>query len=89
MTRKFPLGKVVATVSALARVPARELTIALRRHRSGDWGDVSSELRETNNIAMVHGMRLLSLYHAENGTQFCIITEWDRSFTFILLPADC
>jgi hypothetical protein len=32
-----------------------------------------------NELSLVRGFRLLSVYHAENGTEFYIITEADRN----------
>jgi len=34
------------------------------------------------------GTRILSVYHAANGTKFWLITEADRSVTTVLLPED-
>ena len=85
---KFPLGRVVATRTALASLPTRDIAVALDRHRRGDWGDTGKEDRRSNECALKHGERLLSVYHAADGTKFYIITEWDRSATTVLLPED-
>jgi hypothetical protein len=85
---KFPLGQIVATANAAATLSPAEMTRALERHASGDWGDLDEEDREANEQALVHGERILSVYHAEIQTKFYIITEWDRSYTTILLPED-
>ena len=85
---KFPLGQVVATRTALASLPTRDIAVALDRHRRGDWGDVGKEDGQANERALKHGERLLSVYHAANGTKFYVISEWDRSATTVLLPAD-
>jgi hypothetical protein len=84
----FTLGRVVATPNALGIMKEEEITTAIQRHQSGDWGDVSEEDRAANDQAMVQGTRILSAYHAENGTRFWILTEADRSRTTILLPED-
>ena len=85
---KFPLGQVVVTRAALAVLPTRDIAVALDRHRRGDWGDVGKEDGRANERALKHGERLLSVYHASDGTKFYIITEWDRSLTTVLLPED-
>ena len=86
--RRFPLGCLVATPAVLAAVPDEEIQRALARHHAGDWGDVCPEDRELNDQALVEGSRIFSAYHAANGTKFWIITEWNRSVTTVLLPAD-
>ena len=85
---RVPLGQVVATANASETLPQNEIAEALRRHASGDWGDVDKEDRESNDQAFQHGDRLLSVYHTTDGTKFWIITEWDRSVTTVLLPED-
>ena len=85
---KFTLGRLVATPTVLASVSTQDITAAIARHLRGDWGDVDAEDRSTNDRALVEGSRLLSTYHADNGTKFWIITEWDRSLTTVLLPED-
>jgi hypothetical protein len=61
---------------------------ALRRHACGDWGDLSAEDRQENDLSAREGFRLLSAYTDSTGTKFWIITEADRSATTVLLPED-
>jgi hypothetical protein len=84
----FKLGEVVATPGALKAVQdhPRFLTDILERHRTGDWGECNSEDRQTNDDALVHRERLLSVYTAPNGEKVWVITEADRSSTTVLLP---
>ncbi|KKN39327.1 hypothetical protein LCGC14_0744320 [marine sediment metagenome] len=58
----------------------------LRRHASGDWGDLSPDDRKANEEALKNGDRLLSAYHLLSGVKLWVITEADRSSTCILLP---
>lgn len=85
---QVPLGQVVATANASATLPQDEVVAALRRHASGDWGDVDDDDRAANDAALEEGTRLLSVYHTKDGTKFWIITEWDRSVTTVLMPED-
>lgn len=85
---KFPLGQVVATPNALDSLSQSDILTALRRHAAGDWGDVSDEDRQENELSLEEGLRLLSVYHSAGGTKFWIITEADRSSTTVLLPED-
>jgi hypothetical protein len=88
----FPLGQVVITASAKAVLERRgQLPIVqtmVNRHALGDWGDLDAEDIEANNLALIHGNRLLSAYEFEDGFKVWLITEADRSATTILLPED-
>ena len=84
----FPLGQLVATHNALEHITQDDIMAALQRHVAGDWGDVCAEDKQTNDRAVVEGMRILSSYRAANGTKFWIISEADRSSTTVLLPED-
>ena len=85
---KFPLGRLVATTAVLASVSHEDIATGLARHLQGDWGDLDNDDRSANDRALIEGSRLLSAYHAANGTKFWIISEWDRSISTVLLPED-
>lgn len=82
------LGQVVITVGAQSSIPPSEVLLAIGRHSSGDWGDVCEEDWNANNHALENKLRLVSAYHSEEGAKFYVITEWDRSYTTILLPEE-
>lgn len=88
MERPFELGHTVTTRSAMLALPPADMLAAMRRHASGDWGDVDAEDWNANERALAHGGRLFSVYHSSEGQRFWIITEHDRSATTILLPED-
>jgi hypothetical protein len=83
---KFSLGRVLATQGATELLTRQEMEDALRRHASGDWGDVCVEDREENEFSLAQGFRLFSVYSSKTGTKFYVITEADRSATTVLLP---
>lgn len=85
---KFPLGEIVATPGALDALSAvgHPPATYLRRHVSGDWGELSDGDKELNEAALLDGDRILSHYQLGNGQRIYVITEWDRSVTTILLP---
>jgi hypothetical protein len=85
---KFPPGRIVITANAARELAGDDVTIALRRHLRGDWGELELPDREANDRALVHGSRLLSAYASSTGLRFWIITEHDRSATTVLLPED-
>lgn len=87
---RFPLGQVVATPGALDALLMAGQTPAvfLRRHITGDWGEVDEQDRRGNEWSLAHGFRLLSAYILSTGTRVWVITEADRSSTTILLPTE-
>ena len=84
----YPLGELVATRGALAALEAAGQPPAefLRRHASGDWGEVCEDDWRANDEALDSGDRLLSAYRTAKDERIWIITERDRSVTTILLP---
>ena len=66
----------------------------LRRHASGDWGELNDHDKRMNNEAVRYEGdlekqgRVLSAYGLQDNTRIWIITEADRSTTTVLLPSD-
>ncbi len=88
MAGRFELGVCVSTpgaLEALAEAGVFPLSL-LRRHASGDWGELDAHDRRANNAALKHGTRLLSSYALPSGAKVWILTEADRSATTMLLP---
>ncbi|WP_432799647.1 hypothetical protein [Poriferisphaera sp. WC338] len=92
----FDLGRVVATqgaLEALERAGQRSGAFLLR-HQTGDWGDLCDDDKQLNDEAIAHEgdlkkqSRVLSAYVTKVGDTIWIITEWDRSFTTLLLPSE-
>jgi hypothetical protein len=84
----FALGGIFATPGVLEAVQHVELTAALCRHASGDWGNVCQDDWKANEEALTEDLRLFSVYISSSGTKFWIITEADRSVTTLLLPSE-
>jgi hypothetical protein len=53
-----------------------------------DWGELSDEDVQENELSLREGFRLLSAYRTAKGQKIWIITEADRSATTILLPSE-
>jgi hypothetical protein len=87
-TAKFRMGQIVMTHSVMNSLSEEDIFTGIRRHQSGDWGDVCEAHRAANDQALVEGTRLLSIYCTPQGITSWIITEADRSVTTILLPED-
>ncbi len=84
----FPIGRLVSTPAALDAITPVEMEFALNRHIVGDWGEVDEDDRQANDESLLTGLRLLSVYSTRSSEAFWIITEADRSSTYILLPSD-
>jgi hypothetical protein len=84
---QFPLGPIVVTANAMRTLNPSRIRNGLRRHASGDWGDLTPDDFDENDNAIAAGGRLFSAYGAGE-ERFWIITEGDRSVTTILLPED-
>jgi hypothetical protein len=87
---RFPVGETYITPEAQEALDiAGETAIQfLRRHISGDWGELSEDDVKENEMSVQEGFRLLSSYRTVKGQKIWIITEADRSATTILLPSE-
>jgi hypothetical protein len=76
-TKKFSLGRIVATPGALEALHAggQSADEFLARHLVGDWGDLDEEDRQANDAALIDGSRILSAYQTKKGERIWIITE--------------
>jgi hypothetical protein len=86
----FALGQTVITPGAheALEIAGQTATEFLRRHVSGDWGELSDDDVKENELSLEQGFRLLSRYETAKGERIWIITEADRSATTILLPME-
>ena len=98
LTSSFSMVQVVAT-SAIQSLMSSDLSFhtfiytSLMRHEQGDWGEVAKEDHESNEMALVTGCRLFSVYecseaHLVLGDCIWVITEADRSVTTVLWPRE-
>lgn len=87
---RFPLGRIVATPGAIVALEESGDSPAalLKRHVTGDWGELDEEDRRENELSVARGFRLLSAYALSTGTKIWVITEADRSATTLLLPSE-
>lgn len=86
----FSLGSIFITPAArvqLARHGIEPMKL-LRRHVTGDWGDVSSEDAAANTKAIDSSCRILSSYRISEQVRIWVITEACRETTTLLLPDD-
>jgi hypothetical protein len=91
MAALFNLGRLVATPGALAllKKAGKNPAPLLKRHQSGDWGEVPLEDARENELSVIQGFRIISSYPVgEADERVWIITEADRSSTCLLLPSE-
>lgn len=91
----FYLGEFIVTEEAdrilFLEKPAEDMLDLLKRHVSGDWGEVSKEEKLCNDNAVENGSRILSAYTLSTGKKILILTEaanksGHRETTKILTP---
>lgn len=84
---RFQPGTVVATVGATMVATEEQLKALVRRHLSGDWGDVNCDDAQANERAVKWGDRILSSYEV-NGEKLWVETVADRSSTCVMTPSE-
>jgi len=92
-TRLKPLfhpGRLLVSPAALATLRANGVPVisVLLRHIAGDWGNVSDDDRQQNDLSIAAGLRLISVYRLPDRAEVCVTTEWNRSHTTIRLAGD-
>ena len=85
---RFTLGRLAITQGALDALTGEDIANAIKRHATGEWGELDKHDREMNDQALKKGGRILSQYRSEADEKFWVITEADRSATTILLPSE-
>jgi hypothetical protein len=90
MKARFQLGRLVSTQGALSSLEqaGQSPLDFIRRHLSGDWGDLSEEDKRENEFSVDKELRIFSAYHTAKGEKIWVITEADRSTTTILRPSE-
>jgi hypothetical protein len=68
--------------------PAKIPAALLKRHVTGDWGELDEHDLLENERSLADGCRLLAAYVLSTGVKIWIITEADRSVTTLLLPSE-
>ena len=95
--QKFEMGRLVMTTALDQDLKESdpsggwqdELNLFVSRHLFGDFGDMDEHDTAQNNAAIESGEdRVFSSYTTTKGIKLWIITEWNRSYTTILRPAD-
>jgi predicted transcriptional regulator len=80
------VSKGVADLARENKKFAAFIKQSLDRHRKGDWGEMSDEVRQLNDLNLGINTRLFSSYESKGFPEIWITTEPDRSFSTIMLP---
>jgi hypothetical protein len=83
-TPRFPLGAIVVTPRAFEFLGCVTLEGFLRRHASGDWGNVSCVRAKANALALEQDDFVLSQYHVPQSLVY-VLTEGDRTRTAVFV----
>lgn len=91
--KKFPMGQMVTTSGVMEKITedsefATFVAESMRRHASGDWGDLGDEDKQENEFSLEKHLRLFSAYEKLPLPKIWIITEADRSVTTVLFPSE-
>ena len=87
---KFQTGELIATyaINEMLHNSQEEhdfITNSIRRHISGDWGDLKQQDKEANDDAVINGGHILSAY-IQDDVKIWINTTADRTATVIMFP---
>jgi hypothetical protein len=87
---RFEVGEIIVTPGAHDALAANGLTPddVLARHQSGDWGDVSMQIREVNERGLIDQFNLLSTYRMPDGQCVNVVTNRDRTTTMVHLTGN-
>jgi hypothetical protein len=94
LTKTEPLfsisGEVLTTPEAVNRMHNLGVGRAelVKRHMSGDWGEISAADAEANDHALRTGDDQIMSGYGQGERRLLVITEADRSVTTILTPED-
>lgn len=77
--RATPAGRlhIQAEAARLFLAGDLDLVLCLRRHLSGDYGDLTETERRENNYVMENGGEIFSAYRINDSLTVWIVSEWD------------
>lgn len=81
---EFKMGEMLVTKGIYKSITLENIFALIRRFSQKDWGELSEDDIEMNQIALANGDRLFGRYTV-NEFVIYIITEADRSCTTVLL----
>lgn len=87
---KFELGNVITTPGAFEALAEHdvELSRLLKRHQTGDYGDVGHDEVNSNELAILNGSCVWSVYALGKRSQVWVITWSNRQSTLVTLSTE-
>jgi len=91
---RFELGRLLATPACIRFCEQHgvDLIDLVRRHHSGDWGDLEAEDKRANEDALQSGARVFSSYRVGDDRVWIITNAADdagnRDATTAMIPSD-
>ena len=84
---KFEVGEIVITPMAAAALAnsGQAFSDLLARHQTGDWGNVSDQLRSVNDRGLAEQFSLQSVYAMATGDRLVVVTNRERTITMVHL----
>jgi len=86
----FPLGRLLVSDHVVDSIP--DYMRYLRRHQSGDWGEICKHNAWENQKAVSSGDEILPQYSVTlaDGTvkELCIMSEKHRTYTVVFLVSE-
>jgi len=86
---RFEPGEIIATDAVQEKLGKMGMLLAVMRHLSCNWGEVSEQQRAQNETSFETGQgQIRSSYTTMFGVEYWVVTKADRSSTTILLPEE-
>jgi hypothetical protein len=88
---RFSFGKLIVDkdVHKVLAMNRQSLSLLLRRHADGDWGNVTQDLRDRNDKAILEGFWIKSLYLLDEGCEVIgVRTNSSRTETHVRVEYD-
>lgn len=87
-TSLFDPGRIYSTPAARQAAAQEMLERCLRRHLSGDWGEIPSIDARGNDDAVRCGNRRIISFYGTGSPAVCVMTESDHGTTIIMRAAE-
>lgn len=84
----FELGKILLTSGANANLENIEVLQMLDRYIRMDWGELGKEDSKCNDLAVKNNDDRILAKYIVNDKSYYVITEYDRSYTTIMLTEE-
>ncbi len=85
---KVQLGRIIISRRVEKSVDQAEVIAALTRHAKGDWGELVEQDWPRNEAALTADGIVLSVYGAQVGRLFWILTDVNDEKTSVLFPEE-